>query len=64
MNIQPVKSTDKKEWCRCGLLDNLRITLKEFPIGWVFLNNVQISKKKMHYKKHRILLYDRIVVDG
>ena len=33
MNNQPGKSTDKKKWCRCGFLELLRITSKEFPVG-------------------------------
>ena len=38
MNNQPGKSTDKQKQCRCGSLDQLRITSKEFPIGLSYLN--------------------------
>ena len=33
MNNQPVKSMNEKKRCRCGSLEHLCITPKEFPVG-------------------------------
>ena len=38
MKNQPGKSTDKKKRCRCGFLELLRITSKEFIVGLFYQN--------------------------
>ena len=75
MNNQPGKSTDKKKRFRCGFLELLHITSKEFPVGifyqnkkrglgdWSFSTRGEEVSRICISRSRENLLYVRKVID-